>query len=440
MPLTQEIIRKKRDKQTLDTGEIAEFVRGIVDGRVTDSQVAAFAMAVYFNDMSIDECVALTLAQRDSGEVLNWQRFDLPGPVIDKHSTGGVGDLTSLLLGPMVAACGGFVPMISGRGLGHTGGTLDKLASIPGYNLTPETHAFQRIVREVGVAIIGQTAQLAPADQRIYAIRDVTATVESVALITASILSKKLAAGLAALTMDIKVGSGAFMPTYEHSLKLARSIVEVGNGAGLKTAAVLTDMNQPLAPCAGNALEIRYVVDYLTGRTRRPARLHEVTLALAAQMLVSGGLAEDAARARTRLEAVLDCGAAAERFAGMVSALGGPRDLLDAPERYLAQAAWVVPVTASEAGFVTRIDCRALGLAVVGLGGGRHRPEERIDHQVGLTDCVELGQYVEKGTPLALIHARDRQAAGQAAVEIRAAFTLNESAAAIPATVYGLIE
>ena len=261
MSLTQEIIRKKRDRQALSRDEIAEFVRGVVDGSVANEQVAAFAMAVYFNDMSLDECVALTLAQRDSGQVLAWDEFDLPGPLIDKHSTGGVGDLTSLLLGPMVAACGGFVPMISGRGLGHTGGTLDKLAAIPGYNLVPEAAAFQHIVREVGVAIIGQTAQLAPADKRIYAIRDVTATVESIAMITASILSKKLAAGLKGLTMDIKVGSGAFMPTYEKSLDLARSIVEVGNGAGMRTTAVLTDMSQPLAPCAGNAVEIRCAID-----------------------------------------------------------------------------------------------------------------------------------------------------------------------------------
>jgi thymidine phosphorylase len=446
MSMIQEIIRKKRDKQELAASDIAEFVRGVVDGSVTDSQVAAFAMAVYFNDMSLDECVALTLAQRDSGQVLNWQSLDLPGPVIDKHSTGGVGDLTSLLLGPMVAACGGFVPMISGRGLGHTGGTLDKLASIPGYNLTPETPVFQRIVSEVGVAIIGQTAQLAPADRRIYAIRDVTATVESIAMITASILSKKLAAGLAALTMDIKVGSGAFMPTYEASLQLARSIVDVGNGAGLKTTAVLTDMNQPLAPCAGNALEIRCAVDYLTQPARRPRRLHEVTLALATQMLVSGGLAQDLAQARVKLESALDSGAAAERFALMISALGGPHDLLDAPERHLGRATVVAPVAASEAGFVTHIDCRALGLVVVGLGGGRHRPEDSIDYQVGLTDCVELGQYVERGTPLALIHARDRQSAQQAASELRAAFTLAGSAESAgsarspPTTIYSLVE
>jgi thymidine phosphorylase len=438
MSLTQEIIRKKRDRQALSRDEIAEFVRGVVDGSVANEQVAAFAMAVYFNDMSLDECVALTLAQRDSGQVLAWDEFDLPGPLIDKHSTGGVGDLTSLLLGPMVAACGGFVPMISGRGLGHTGGTLDKLAAIPGYNLVPEAAAFQHIVREVGVAIIGQTAQLAPADKRIYAIRDVTATVESIAMITASILSKKLAAGLKGLTMDIKVGSGAFMPTYEKSLDLARSIVEVGNGAGMRTTAVLTDMSQPLAPCAGNAVEIRCAIDYLTGH-RRPARVHEVTLALAAQMLVLGGLADDTAQACTKLIAALDSGAAVERFARMVSALGGSADLIDAPERHLGRAAVILPVTAPRAGYVTRIDCRALGLAVVGLGGGRRRPEDAIDYQVGLTDLVELGQYVEAGAPLAKIHARNRPTAEQAARDIQAAYTLAETDSTVPATVYELI-
>ena len=438
MSLTQEIIRKKRDRQALSRDEIADFVRGVVDGSVANEQVAAFAMAVYFNDMSLSECVALTLAQRDSGQVLSWDAFDLPGPLIDKHSTGGVGDLTSLLLGPMVAACAGFVPMISGRGLGHTGGTLDKLAAIPGYNLVPEARTFQRIVREVGVAIIGQTAQLAPADKRIYAIRDVTATVESIAMITASILSKKLAAGLEGLTMDIKVGSGAFMPTYEKSLELARSIVEVGNGAGMKTTAVLTDMNQPLAPCAGNALEVRCAIDYLTGH-RRPARVHEVTLALAAQMLVLGGLAGDTAQACAKLNAALDSGAAAERFARMVRALGGPADLIDVPERHLGRAAVSLPVAAPRAGYVTRIDCRALGLAVVGLGGGRRRPEDAIDYRVGLTDLVELGQYVEAGAPLAQIHASDRPAAEQAAHDIQAAYTLGETRSMVPATVYELI-
>ncbi|PCE25416.1 thymidine phosphorylase [Paraburkholderia acidicola] len=439
MFLTQEIIRKKRDRQPLNEAEIAAFVRGVTDGSVSEGQVAAFAMAVFFNDMSIAERVAMTLAQRDSGQVLGWRDLDLPGPVLDKHSTGGVGDLTSLLLGPMVAACGGYVPMISGRGLGHTGGTLDKLASIPGYDVTPDTDAFRRVVRDVGVAIIGQTAQLAPADKRIYSIRDVTATVESVAMITASILSKKLAAGLDALVMDVKVGSGAFMPSYEKSVELARSIVAVGNGAGMKTTAVLTDMNQPLAPCAGNALEVRFSIDYLTGRTR-PTRVHEVTLALAAQMLVLGGLASDVAQGRDKLVAALDSGAAAERFAQMVTALGGPADLLETYDRQLGHAPVVLPVAAPRAGVVAQIDCRAMGLAVVGLGGGRRRPEDTIDYQVGLTDIVELGERVAAGQPLALVHARDTAAAQRAASEILAACTIADADANVPPSLYDVID
>ncbi|WP_133650445.1 thymidine phosphorylase [Paraburkholderia flava] len=439
MLLTQEIIRKKRDRQPLSAAEIAAFVQGVTDGSVTEGQVAAFAMAVFFNDMSVDERVAMTCAQRDSGTVLKWHDLDLPGPVVDKHSTGGVGDLTSLLLGPMVAACGGFVPMISGRGLGHTGGTLDKLASIPGYDVTPDIDAFRATVRDVGVAIIGQTAQLAPADKRIYAIRDTTATVESVAMITASILSKKLAAGLDGLAMDVKVGSGAFMPSYDKSVELARSIVAVGNGAGMKTTAVLTDMNQPLAPCAGNALEVRFSIDYLTGRTQ-PARVHDVTLALAAQMLVLGGLARDVAQARDQLVAALDSGAAAERFARMVRTLGGPADLLDAPDRYLGRAGVIRPVAAPRAGIVAKMDCRAIGLAVVGLGGGRRRPEDAIDYQVGLTDIVELGARVDKGQPLAVVHARDEAAAQRAADEIIAACSLGDDAADVPPSLYDVIE
>ena len=442
MFLTQEIIRKKRDKQALSRAEISQFIQGIADGSVSEGQVAAFAMAVFFNDMSLDERVAMTLAQRDSGQVLAWQALNLPGPVIDKHSTGGVGDLTSLLLGPMVAACGGFVPMISGRGLGHTGGTLDKLASIPGYNVFPETDHFQRVVREVGVAIIGQTAQLAPADKRIYAIRDVTATVESVAMITASILSKKLAAGLTGLVMDVKVGSGAFMPTYDKSVELAQSIVQVGNGAGMKTSAVLTDMTQSLAPCAGNALEVYCAIDYLTGRSR-PQRLHEVTLALAAGMLVIGGLAQDDAQARIKLNQVLDSGAAAACFAKMVAALGGPADLLEAPERHLARAPLTLAVAAPESGVVEQLDCRALGLAVVGLGGGRRRPDDEIDYGVGLTEIAELGQRVEAGQPLALVHARDAQSAQRAVEEVLNAYTVNSTGlmgSKLPPSVYRVVD
>ncbi|MFA8361860.1 thymidine phosphorylase [Burkholderia ubonensis] len=439
MFLPQEFIRKKRDRQPLGRDEIAAFVRGVTDGSVTEGQVAAFAMAVYFNDLSVDERVALTLAQRDSGEVLDWRGLDLGGPVIDKHSTGGVGDVVSLMLGPMVAACGGFVPMISGRGLGHTGGTLDKLSAIPGYDVTPDTQAFRRTVRDVGVAIIGQTAQLAPADKRIYATRDITATVESVAMITASILSKKLAAGLDGLVMDVKVGSGAFMPTYEKSVELARSIVDVGNGAGMKTTAILTDMNQSLAPCAGNAIEVACAIDYLTGNAR-PARLHEVTMALSAQLLVTGGLAGDAARAHAMLQQALDSGAAAERFAKMIAMLGGPADLLDAPARHLARAAVTVPAPALASGVVQRVDCRALGLVVVALGGGRTRAEDAIDYGVGLSVLAELGQRVEAGEPLGFVHARDADAAARAVAEIQRIYTVGDTADALPPTIHQWVD
>jgi thymidine phosphorylase len=441
MFLPQEIIRKKRDGLVLSGAEITFFVRGIVDDSISEGQIAAFAMAVFFRDMTMDERIALTLAMRDSGAVLDWRGLDLPGPVLDKHSTGGVGDVVSLLLGPMIAACGGFVPMISGRGLGHTGGTLDKCDAIPGYCTVPGNDLLRKVVSEVGVAIIGQSAQLAPADKRLYGIRDVTATVESVALITASILSKKLSAGLDALVMDVKVGSGAFMPTFEKSMALANSIVAVGNGAGMRTAALLSDMNESLAPCAGNALEVRCAIDYLLGRGPhpRPARLHQVTLALCAEMLVQGGLADSAAAARTKLIAVLDSGQAAERFARMVAALGGPTDLLEHPERHLETAPVVLPVPALRAGYVNGCDCRALGLAVVSLGGGRRRASDRIDFAVGLSDLASLGQQVAIGQPLALVHARTQESALLAVAEIQAAYVIGTIAVPANPVIYTTI-
>ncbi|PIF09769.1 thymidine phosphorylase [Janthinobacterium sp. 13] len=438
MLLTQEIIRKKRDKGVLSAEEIQFFVRGITDGSVSEGQIAALGMAVYFNDMNMDERVAFTLAMRDSGQVLDWRSLNLPGPIVDKHSTGGVGDVVSLLLGPMVAACGGYVPMISGRGLGHTGGTLDKFDAIPGYCTVPENELFRKVVKEVGVAIIGQTAQLAPADKRFYSIRDVTATVESVAMITGSILSKKLSAGLDALVMDVKVGTGAFMPTYDKSVELAESIVAVGNGAGMQTSAILTDMNESLAPYAGNALEVRGAMDYLTGRSR-PARLHGVTLALCAEMLVLGGLAATEEEARVKLMAALDSGEAAERFARMVSALGGPADLVEHPDKHLEQAPFIVPAPALSSGYANVRDCRAIGLAVVALGGGRRRPTDSIDFAVGLTDLVGLGEQVAVGQPLAMVHARTEAAAQQAVKEIQDAYAIGVVALAANPVIYRTI-
>jgi thymidine phosphorylase len=429
MFLNQEIIRKKRNGLALSAQEIEFFVAGITTGATTEGQIAALAMAVYFNDMDMDERVAFTLAMRDSGQVMEWRSLDLPGPVVDKHSTGGVGDVVSLMLGPMVAACGGFVPMISGRGLGHTGGTLDKFDAIPGYSTVPDPALFRKVVREVGVAIIGQTAELAPADKRFYSIRDTTATVESVAMITGSILSKKLSAGLDALVMDVKVGSGAFMPSFDKSVELANSIVAVGNGAGTRTSAILTDMNESLGPVAGNALEVRLAMDYLTGRSR-PARLHEVTMALCAEMLVLGGLAATGADARAKLQAGLDSGEAAERFARMVAALGGPSDLVERPDAYLEQAPVIVAVPSVHAGFASTVDCRSLGLAVVSLGGGRRRPQDAIDFAVGLSGLAELGQPIAVGEPLAMVHARTEAAALQAVREVQAAYQVGAARAA----------
>jgi thymidine phosphorylase len=338
----------------------------------------------------------------------------------------------------MIAACGGFVPMISGRGLGHTGGTLDKFDSIPGYCTVPDPELFRKVVQDVGVAIIGQTAQLAPSDKRFYSIRDTTATVESVAMITGSILSKKLSAGLDALVMDVKVGSGAFMPSYEKSVELAESIVSVGNGAGTRTSAILTGMNESLGPVAGNALEVRLAMDYLTGAAR-PARLHEVTMALCAEMLVLGGLAASDADARAKLQAGLDSGEAAERFARMVAALGGPSDLIERPDAYLETAPVIVPVPALASGFATATDCRGLGLAVVSLGGGRRRPEDAIDFAVGLSNLVELGDKIEAGQPLALVHARTQAAAEQAVREVQAAYRIGAAKAAAEPMIYRTI-
>jgi thymidine phosphorylase len=422
--LPQEIIRRKRDGGTLDATAIEAFIEGLTSGRVTEGQAAAFAMAVFFRGLSIEERVALTRAMTRSGEVLRW---DLPGPVLDKHSTGGVGDAVSLVLAPAVAACGGYVPMISGRGLGHTGGTLDKLDSIPGYVSQPNVDTFRRVVREVGCAIIGQTADLAPADKRLYAIRDVTATVESIDLITASILSKKLAAGLQGLVMDVKFGAGAFMTAVEDARTLAESLVHVANGAGLRTSALLTDMNEPLASAAGNAVEIAYVVDYLAGRTREP-RFHEVTVALSAEMLVLGRIAPDMPTARTRIEAAVSSGRAAETFSRMVRALGGPADLLERPERHLAQAPVVVAVAPERSGVVQAVASRDVGLAVVALGGGRMRPDDAIDHAVGFTRLAGIGARVGDSRPLGIVHARTASAAESAAAALRRAYRLADAA------------
>src|SRR6266850_3304568 len=388
--LAQEIIRRKRDGNSLERVHIDAFVRGLVDHSWSDAQAAAMAMAFFLEGMSHEETVELTDAMRNSGEVLDWPG-SFPGPTLDKHSTGGVGDKVSLVLAPVVAACGGFVPMISGRGLGHTGGTLDKLGSIPGYDTAPDLARFRAAVSDAGCAIVGQTADLAPADRRLYAIRDVTATVDSIPLNTASILSKKLAGGLDALVMDVKVGSGAFTTSLEAAIDLTESLLAVAEGAGLRASALLTDMSQGLGRHVGNALEVREALGVLTGHPGDD-RLHTVTTALASELLVLGGLARDGAAAESAVEKALASGAAAERFARMVAALGGPRDLLESSDRHLTRAPIELAVAPDAAGFVSRVDARALGLLVVDLGGGRRRVEDAIDPGVGLADVRGVGQ------------------------------------------------
>ncbi|MEO1092072.1 MAG: thymidine phosphorylase [Pseudomonadota bacterium] len=420
--LVQEIIARKRDRQSLGAAELREVVQGIADGSLPEAQAAALAMAIVLNGMHRDETVALTLAMRDSGRRLAW---DLPGPVVDKHSTGGVGDKVSLVLAPVLAACGAFVPMISGRGLGHTGGTLDKLEAIPGFRVRPDVTTFERVVADVGCAIVGASDDLAPADRRLYAIRDVTATVESVPLITASILAKKLAAGLDALVMDVKVGAGAFLPSLGSARELATSLTEVAGGAGLPCRALLTDMNQCLGSTAGNALEVEEAARMLRGE---PVdwRFEEIVVALSATALMLGGIDDEEDRAVERVQKALASGAAAERLERMVAALGGPSDFLEATERHLPKAPLAVPVPAAGSGYVAGIDVRSLGWTVVELGGGRRWSGDDVDPRAGLSDVAGIGARIEIGQPLCVVHAKDSGDAARAVDRLARAFVLAE--------------
>ncbi|MSP77350.1 MAG: thymidine phosphorylase [Rhodospirillaceae bacterium] len=426
--LPQEIIRRKRDGRELSDEEIAAIVHGISDGSLSEGQVAAFAMAVFFRGMTTAERVAFTLALVRSGTQLDWKPLGLPGPVIDKHSSGGVGDKVSLMLAPIVAACGAFVPMISGRGLGHTGGTLDKLSAISGYETQPDIATFRRVVREVGCAVIGQTDDLAPADRRLYATRDVTGSVESIPLIVSSILSKKIAEGLDGLVMDVKCGSGAFCDTEEMARDLAKSLVAVANQASLPTVALITDMDRVLGRDVGNGVEVAETVAYLKGEGVREPRLHEVVMALAGEMVALGGLATSAAAGRARAEAALEDGRAAEKFAKMVSALGGPNDFLERPSAYLGHAPVIVPCPAERSGHVAGMNARQVGIAVVALGGGRSHADAAIDPAVGLTEFVDVGERVRSGEPLCLVHAATEAGAEEAIDIVRRAVRIADTA------------
>lgn len=434
--IPQEIIRQKRNGAELPSGDIDAFIAALAAGDLSEGQIGAFAMAVWFKGMSRTETVALTLAMARSGDMLSWNGIDRP--VADKHSTGGVGDNVSLMLAPIAAACGLAVPMISGRGLGHTGGTLDKLESIPGYTINPDAALFRKVVKEVGCAIIGPTGALAPADGRLYAVRDVTATVDSIPLITASILSKKLAAGLQTLVLDVKTGNGAFMADPEHAIVLAHSLVEVANGAGVKTSALITDMNQPLADSAGNAVEVRNCLDFLAGR-KAGTRLETIVLAFAAEMLVQSGVAGSLIEAEGRAQEALSSGKAAEIFARMVHMLGGPADLLERPDAYLRRAPIERPVAASRTGWLAACDARDVGMSVIDLGGGRRHPADRIDHSVGFTGLLPLGTHVNEGDPIALVHAADEASAERAVVALAANYRIADEKPELPAVIAGRI-
>lgn len=425
--IPQEIIRQKRNGAALSAADIDSFIGALGRGELAESQIGAFAMAIWFRGMTREETVALTLAMARSGDTLSWS--GIGRPIADKHSTGGVGDNVSLMLAPIAAACGLAVPMISGRGLGHTGGTLDKLESIPGYGITPDAVRFRKVVDEVGCAIIGQTGALAPADGKLYAVRDVTATVDSVPLITASILSKKLAAGLETLVLDVKIGSGAFMTSQEEAETLARSLVEVANGGGVKTSALITDMNQPLADAAGNVVELRNCLEFLKG-SKAGTRLETVVLAFASEMLVQAGVAADIVEAEGRARAALASGKAAEIFGRMVHGLGGPVDLLENPDRYLVSAPVRKPVLAAADGWLGACDARGIGMSVIDLGGGRRRPQDKIDHRVGFSDILPLGTKVSKGDRIATVHAVDEAGAEKAVADLSANYRLVDTAPA----------
>lgn len=425
------IIAKLRLGDVPTADELAWFANGLADQTVSDAQAGAFAMAVCLRGLGEEGRVALTLAMRDSGDTLQWH---CDGPVVDKHSTGGIGDCVSLILAPALAACGAYVPMISGRGLGHTGGTLDKLESIPGLRTGLSEDAFRKVVDVAGCAIVSASADIAPADKRLYAIRDVTGTVESLDLITASILSKKLATGLDGLVLDVKVGSGAFMKTPDDARALATALVSTANLAGCPTSAVISDMNQPLAPSLGNALEVADCMDVLTGAKGGP--LADLSIALGGVLLANTGLAADIEAGAAQMLAVLKDGRAAERFGRMVAAVGGPVQFVENWRRFLPEATVIREVYATQDGYITQMDGEALGLAVVALGGGRQVESDVVDPSVGFSDVVRLGDRVFKGQPLLRIHAAREDAAQRAAQTVLQAITVGSAAPVVPPLVH----
>lgn len=422
--LPQEIIRIKRNGSALTAADIRAFILGVTEHKISDAQIAAFCMAALLNGLDRDECIALTMAMAESGTRIDWKKHDLDGPVLDKHSTGGVGDKVSIILAPVLAACGAYVPMISGRGLGHTGGTLDKMDSIPGYHTTPALDNLIGIVKNAGCAIVGATHEFAPADRAIYAVRDVTATVEDINLITASILAKKLAAGLDGLVMDVKCGNGAFMTDVEQAGKLAGNIIDIAEGAGLPCSAIISDMNEVLGRTAGNAIEVREAIEALRGDAC-DERLYEVVITLAGEILSAGKITANREAGMAAAKKALESGRAAEIFGKMVADLGGPADIVEQFEKHMELAGETTELHSDDVGVVESVDTRAIGLAIVELGGGRRQVDDSIDYDVGLSSIAEIGETVGPSErPLCMIHGNDKEKAAKAAARIKKAYKL----------------
>lgn len=430
-----DIIMKKRNGEKLTPEEIGFFVTGYTRGDIPDYQVSALMMAVYFQGMDEEETLALTMAMAHSGDMLDLSAIE--GVKVDKHSTGGVGDKTSLALAPMVAACGVRIAKMSGRGLGHTGGTIDKLESFAGFSTDISREHFIRQVNEIGISIMGQTADLAPADKKLYALRDVTATVDNMSLIASSIMSKKLAAGADAIVLDVKTGSGAFMKTLEDSLALAREMVRIGNGAGRRTMAVVSDMDQPLGRAVGNALEVKEAIDTLRGQG--PEDFMELCMTLGSRMLIVGGRAGDEREARDMLERAVASGAALDKLAALVKAQGGdPAAVYDTD--LLPAAAHVEPIRACTDGYIRRIQCDEIGVCSLLLGGGRETKDSRIDLSVGLVLTAKVGDYVKAGEPLAYMHYNDPVRAEAATERFHRAYTLDREPVCAPRLIHRILE
>ena len=436
--IPQEIIQKKRNNLSLTKKEIDFFVKGLNNDSFTDIQIASMSMAILLNGMNTEETVNLTKSMTNSGEIIKWDRLIESSFICDKHSTGGVGDKISFILAPILAACGAYVPMISGRGLGHTGGTLDKFDSIPGYNTQPDIKKFQKVVKKIGCAIIGQTSNLAPADKKLYAIRDIAGTVESIPLITSSILSKKIASGINSLVLDVKVGNGSFNPDKKIAENLARSLVKIAKNAGLKCTAILTDMNQVLGFNAGHSLEVIECINYLIG-SKKNLRLETINNDLTAKLLCMNDKKLKKNDALKKISQVVDNGKAAEKFEQMVAELGGPKNILSNYKKVLPNTKYCVDVIGNKNGFIESISTRNLGMILIELGGGRKKIIDKIDYSVGFSEVINIGAKVDKKTPLLKVHFKKDEDINYIKKKISNCFKISDKPSSKLKTIYNTI-